>query len=83
MSRKFKVIRNNSDHRAEVGQVVREITQYDVYDRTESLEGVISQHDYDWAQRIIAEHPDKNFVLVLAYNELPQLIERAHLKEVK
>lgn len=82
MEKQFEVIVNNGDHDVEVGQIVREITQYDVYDRTENLEGVISQPHYDWAQRIIAKHPDKNFVLVLAYNELPQLIERAHLKEV-
>lgn len=82
MEKQFEVIANEGDHSVEVGQVVREITQYDVYDRTENLEGVISQPHYDWAQEIIAKHPDKNFVLVLAYNELPQLIERAHLKEV-
>lgn len=82
MTKLFEVIANEGDHSVEVGQVVREITQYDVYDRTENLEGVISEPHYDWAQAIIAKHPDKNFVLVLAYNELPQLIERAHLKEV-
>lgn len=82
MTKLFEVITNEGDHMAEVGQIVREITQYDVFDRTENLEGIISEANYDWAQRIIAEHPDKNFVLVLAYNELPQLIERAHLKEV-
>lgn len=82
MTKQFEVIVNERDHAVEIGQIVRELTQYDVYDRTENLEGVISQPHYDWAQRIIAEHPDKHFVLVLAYNELPQLIERAHLKEV-
>ena len=82
MTKLFEVIANEGDHTVEVGQIVREITQYDVYDRTENLEGVISEPHYDWAQRIIAKHSDKNFVLVLAYNELPQLIERAHLKEV-
>lgn len=82
MTKLFEVIANEGDHSVEVGQIVREITQYDVYDRTENLEGIIIDAHYDWAQRIIAKHPDKNFVLVLAYNELPQLIERAHLKEV-
>lgn len=82
MEKQFEVITNKGDHEVEVGQIVREITQYDVYDRTENLEGVISEPHYDWAQRIIAKHPDKNFVLVLANGDLPQLIERAHLKEV-
>lgn len=82
MTKLFEVIANERDHAVEVGQIVREITQYDVYDRTENTDGIITDANYDWAQRIIAKHPDKNFVLVLAYNELPQLIERAHLKEV-
>lgn len=82
MTKLFEVITNEGDHMVEVGQVVREITKHDVYDRTENTDGIIADANYDWAQRIIAKHPDKNFVLVLAYNELPQLIERAHLKEV-
>lgn len=59
MTKLFEVIANEGDHSVEVGQIVREITQYDVYDRTENLEGVISEPHYDWAQRIIAKHPDK------------------------
>ena len=75
MTKLFEVIANEGDHSVEVGQIVREITQHDV-------EGVISEPHYLWAQHIIEKHPDKNFVLVLAYGDLPQLIERAHLKEV-
>lgn len=82
MTKQFKVITNEGDHEVKVGQIVREITQYDVYDRTWNLEGVISEPHYLWAQHIIEKHTDKNFVLVLANGDLPQLIERAHLEEV-
>ena len=82
MTKLFEVITNEGDHTVEVGQIVREITQYDVFDRTENTTGIISKVEFNWAQRIIAEHIDKNLVLVLAYNELPQLIARTHLKEV-
>lgn len=75
MSRKFKVIANNGDHMVEVGSIVEEITEPNEH---------ISEGTFEWGQSIISRFADTGIevIHVLAYGDLPQLIERAHLEVV-
>lgn len=75
MSRKFKVITNNGDHLVEVGSIVEEITEPNEH---------VDDFSFAFGQSIISRYADRGVevIHVLAYGNTPQLIERAHLKEV-
>lgn len=75
MSRKFKVIRNNGDHFAGVGEIVTEITEPNEH---------VDEFAFDWGQSIISRYADRGVevVHVLAYGDTPQVIDRTDLEEV-